>query len=361
MLGLSDIVGQDRAVASLQRAISGARVPHALMFVGPAGVGRRTTAEALAARLLCERGTHCGQCPDCTMMAAGSHPDFHLVYKELAAFHPESEVRGRKQQQLGIDVVKHFLIAPAGRAPTRGRARAFVVREAELMSPEAQNALLKTLEEPPDGVMIVLICIRAEQMLPTTRSRCRPVRFGPLPREFVVDKLSAGGTERGEARFWAAFTDGSIGRSAAMADGGMYEIKRDLIDRVAVLPPEGDTALARHLVKITDELAKAAVDEAAKTDGGELAKTLATRRATGTMLALIAAAFSDAMLLATGADRPLVNADQPAAVKALAERLGPADLARVVEQFSRYERLLWRNVGSKIIWDNVVLTCASGR
>jgi len=210
-------------------------------------------------------------------------------------------------------------------------------------------------------VVIFPIFIRGEEILPPTRRRCRPGRVGPPPREVVGGQLSAGGTERGEARFWAAFTDGSIGRSAAMADGGMYEIKRDLIDRVAVLPPEGDTALARHLVKITDELAKAAVDEAAKTDGGELAKTLATRRATGTMLALIAAAFSDAMLLATGADRPLVNADQPAAVKALAERLGPADLARVVEQFSRYERLLWRNVGSKIIWDNVVLTCASGR
>ena len=375
---LLDIVGQDAAVLQLQRGLAGERRPHAYLFAGPAGVGRRTTAVAFARMLLCEDpGARpnagrfdaleddatlrqaCGACESCRMMDAGSHPDFHPVYKELARYHEAREVRERVMQDLGIPVIRRFLIAPAGRRASRGRGKVFVVLESELMSPAAQNALLKTLEEPPGGVTIVLICRHPDRMLATTRSRCCLVRFGPLPREFVRRRLSAESVAEAEADFWAAFTGGSVGRAMRLAEQAMYPIKRDLLDRLTTLDAAGQSALGDHLAKTSDKLAAQAVADARGADGALLAKNLATRRASGVMLELLASAFRDAITLATGADRPLVHADQPSAPAALAERFGPTQLAEIIEQLSRYERLLWRNVNPKTVWDNVVVTCAS--
>lgn len=377
MLDLRDIIGQDAAVARLQQAMAGDRVPHAYLFAGPDGVGRRTSALALARTLLCEDPQvsagrpgksaqsaapfrqACGGCASCRMMDADSHPDFHLVYKELARYHDDPDVRNRVMQELSIDVIRSFLIAPAGRSGTRGRGKVFVVLEAERMSVAAQNALLKTLEEPPDGVTIVLICRRPEQMLPTTRSRCAMVRFGPLPGEFVQGRLIAAGVGPDEARFWSVYTDGAVGRALRLAEQGMYAIKCDILDRLAALGPAGDAGLSEHLAGVMDRLAREAVADARKSDGVALSKQLASRSAASAMLEMIASAFCDALRQAVGAGVPAIHPDQPQAVAALAERFGPDRLAEVLRQLSEFERLLWRNVSPKTVWDNVVITCAS--
>ncbi len=370
MIDLSDIIGQDEAIARLEQNLATGRFPHAFCFAGPGGVGRRTTAKALAKVLLCETASEkkkmgrdsvsaCGECEGCRMMNAEAHPDFHLIYKELGRYHDDANVRNRVMQNLGIDVIRQFLIGPAGRSATRGRGKVFVVLEAELLSIAAQNALLKTLEEPPPNVTIILICRRPEQLLPTTRSRCSLVRFGPLPMDFVARKLTEGQVAPKEANFWAAFTNGSVGRALKLARAGMYEIKCDLLGRLGALSPAGDVKLGEDLAAITDRLAEVEVREAKKQDGALLSKNLAARRASGAMLELIASIFADALVLSTGTDRPMVHADQLQAIQAIAGRFDPSELAEIIEQLSRYERLLWRNVNAKIIWDNVVITCAS--
>lgn len=380
--GLREIVGQGRAIGRLQRAMQQDRVPHAFLFAGPAGVGRRTTAEAFAKALLCptpRRDEHpdtpgaspgdagsgspfldaCGRCDDCRMMEAGSHPDFQLVHKELAHYHDDPQVRARKMQELGIPVIRSFLIARAYRAPSRGRAKVFVVLESELMSNPAQNALLKTLEEPPAGVTIILICSKPERLLPTTLSRCATIRFDPLPAEFVRQRLEAEGVGSEEAQFWAAFTDGSVGRALRLGEQGMYEIKRDLVARVSGLTAEGDGKLSEHLTKVAEKLAAAAISAVRKDSGIELAASLASRRATGIMLELIAGVYRDALTLGTGADRPIANADQREDVERIAGRFDPLELVEILEALHRCEQLLWRNVNQKIVWDNVVITCTS--
>ena len=365
MLQLRDIVGQDAAITHLGGVLSGTRRPHAFIFAGPIGIGRRTTAEALAGALLCSQPADaseteaCGDCDDCRMMTAGTHPDFHPVAKELAAYHSDSAVRSRVMQELSIDVIRQFLIAPAGQAPSRGRGKVFVVSEAELMSVAAQNALLKTLEEPPRGVTIVLLCRQTDQLLATTLSRCALVRFGPLPAEFVTDGLVSRGVEAAEASFWARSTAGSIGRSIRLAEAELYPIKQELTESLADLPPGGDEDLAERLVKLTDELAEAAVAATREADGSTLSKALATRQATGTLLQLIASAFQDALTLAVGADRPLCHADQAECIEGIARRMSASQLADVIEQLSAFERMLWQNVNAKIVWDNAVITCAS--
>jgi len=378
MTELLDIVGQDDALARLEGTVWGARRPHAYIFAGPRGVGRRTTATALAKTLLCEDPTTtpnaarlarldadfplrraCGQCTDCKMVAAGTHPDLHLVYKELARYHDDLNVRERVMQELGIDVIRDFLIGPACRSASRGRGKTFIVLEAELMSAAAQNALLKTLEEPPEGVTIILICQRSEELLPTTLSRCSMIRFVPLPKAFVIEKLLEQGIEREEAEFWAAFTGGSVGKAVDLADQDLYPIKRDVLERLAGLGPAGDAELADHLVKLMDKRADAAIAAARRADGSELSANLAKRQAVSSLLELIAGAYQDAMALAAGAKRQMVNADQQEAIERLARRFTSTQLAEIVEQLSQYEQLLWNNVNPKIVWDNAVVTCAS--
>jgi DNA polymerase-3 subunit delta' len=378
MTGLLDIVGQDEALCRLQQALTGQRLPHAFLFAGPAGVGRRTTAAALARLLLCHAPATrpndgrldrldddfalrqaCGTCRSCALFEAGTHNDLQWVYKELGHYHEDQKVRGRKMQELSIDVIRTFLIAPAGRAAVGGRGKVFVVLEADLMSSPAQNALLKTLEEPPGGVTIILVAERPEDLLPTTRSRCALVRFGRLPGDFVRSRLAEANVPAAEARFWAAFTGGSLGRSLRLSARGLYAVKTEIVGDVAALDPAGDAALGVKLTKITEKLAAAEVAEAKKLTQTDLAQTLASRRAVGLMLELLASAFRDALTIAVGADRPLVHADQADEVSRIAGRLDATRLAEVVDQIARYEHLLWRNASPKVIWDNLVITCAS--
>ncbi len=370
MVELAGIVGQSVALGQLAKAAQAHRLPHAFLFVGPTGVGRRTTATAFAKTLLCsspvkantpegEIDQACNQCEDCQMFNAGTHPDFALIYKELARYHNDASVRDRKMQDMSIGVIRSFLIAQTQRGSARGKGKIFVVKEAELMSIPAQNALLKTLEEPPQGVTIILISNNADQMLPTTVSRCCTVHFGPLPRDFVKDQLKAGGVEAIEADFWATFSNGSIGEATRLANQDIYEIKQQMIEQIASSVSTGQAELGSFLAERADKLADTYVKQAKKVDKAELSKLLATRRAAGVMLRLIARAFSDAMIVAAGANLPQTNTDQPDAINALAGRFDITQLAEILAQLARYETLLWRNVNPKTVWDNVAITCRS--
>jgi len=378
MLNLLDIVGQDAAVAQLFKALGGVRRPHAYIFAGPAGVGRRTTALALARTLLCSQpltqpnaGRYvdlaedfplryaCGQCTDChSMSETGVHADLHLVYKELAAYHDDPSVRSRVMQELSIDVIRSFLIAPAWRSSSRGRGKVFIVRESELMSDAAQNSLLKTLEEPPPGVTIILLAEQPEQLLPTTLSRCRVLRFGLLPLDFVRGKLLAQQLPAEEAAFWAAFTDGALGKAMRYHSLELYPVKRELLEHVAAMNRAGDAELGEQLAKLSEKLADA-VAKAAKQGPTEMSRNLAIRQSAGMLMELIASFFRDALTLSTGVQRPVASADQLPNLQALATRMDRVSLALVIEQLSELESLLWRNVNPKTIWDNVVITCAS--
>ena len=377
MLSFLDIVGQDGAIARLQRMVNAGRMAHGLLFAGPAGVGRRTTALALTQVLLCENPQTkpnagrfreldadfplrlaCGRCPGCRMLAADSHPDCHLIRKELARYHDDREVRDSVMQELSIHVIRSFLIERAAFTPARRRGKVFVVLEVELLSTEAQNALLKTLEEPPAGVTIILICRRRDELLPTTLSRCVTVDFRGLPTDFIRFQLVAQGVAEEHARFWSAYADGSLGRAIRLAGQGLYPTKREIVDRLAALPAEGDAELGEYLHKTAEGLA-AAVADANKADGAELSKNLACRQATGELLELIASAYRDALTISTGAARPLVHADQREAVAALAGRFSAVELAEIIEQFSEYEQAIWRNANPRLVWHNAVITAAS--
>jgi DNA polymerase III delta' subunit len=256
MFTFGDIFGQEAAINWLSQAYAEDRLPHGLIFSGPAGVGKATTARALGAVFLCEKPKlgnpplPCGKCQACTLMGSDNHPDFHVIYKELIRLtKPESVAK-----DLAVDVMRDFLLIPAGRKPSMGRGKVFVVEQADLMNAQAQNACLKTLEEPEGRALIILLTDQVNCLLPTIRSRCQLVTFACLAEPLVRKELEKSGLDKADAADAAAFTDGSLGVALRWHEQGIIPHARELRERL-------DALLAGKGVQDLPEWLKAAADD----------------------------------------------------------------------------------------------------
>lgn len=243
----ADILGQDRALDALRASMASGRVHHAWVFSGPMGVGKCTAAVAFAAMLLDPTlAPNLGgeldvdpSGPVRAMINAGTHPDLHVITKELAVYSEDRTVRNSKQITIPKDVIDTHLLGPIARAATVRSASAlaqkvFIVDEAELMdrsksNATTQNAILKTLEEPPAGSVIILVTANEDRLLPTIRSRCQRVSFRPLDERAMAAwfKRSAedvGRTLDASERQWVErFAAGSPGRALLAARTGLYQ------------------------------------------------------------------------------------------------------------------------------------------
>jgi DNA polymerase-3 subunit delta' len=246
---LQDIFGQDAAIDVITRAYEADRLPHGLIFAGPVGVGKATAARGLAALFLCEnpkKNQPCGKCESCMLMQPTdekkiAHPDFHYVYRQLIRLEKESS----KARDLPKDVITGFVVQPAGLKATLNRGKFFLIEEAELMNPHAQNALLKTLEEPDGRTLIVLVTDQPHALLPTIRSRCQIIRFGPLDTKVVERELGKRKIDKATAAEAAQLAEGSLGVALKWLEDGVVAAARDLIKRLdAILKgkPAGDLA-----------------------------------------------------------------------------------------------------------------------
>ena len=176
-MALEAIEGQPRAVGLLRRALESERVAHAYAFVGPAGSGRTTTALAFAQALLCETplretGAACGRCRGCRLAKEGKHPDLHVIVPTP----PESNPKGGRAIRIGA---VRGLEREAALKPVMARHKVFVLDDADRMTGETPQAILKTLEEPPAHTVLILILARARALPATVISRCQLVRFAP--------------------------------------------------------------------------------------------------------------------------------------------------------------------------------------
>jgi DNA polymerase-3 subunit delta' len=233
MISFDDILGQNNAVEWLTRAYQADRLPHGLIFAGPIGVGKATTARALAALMLCERPTGvkaCGQCSACVAFEAGNHPDYHVVTKELIRYHDKTGKS--KGIDLSIHVLRPELLEPASRKSVMGRAKVFVIEQAESMNPQAQNALLKTLEEPAGRTAIILLTDQPGALLPTINSRCQLVRFGALSAELVQKELRHRNIDSKVAARAAELSEGSLGLALKWIDDGVIAAAEELISQI---------------------------------------------------------------------------------------------------------------------------------
>jgi len=200
-----DLRGQDHATAVLRRAVASRHVPHAYLFEGPDGVGKRAAAYGLAMALTCavEPGEGCGTCESCRRIDAGLHPDVPIFAAETA--------------QIVIEQAQ-VIVAMAATRPHEAPARVIIIDDADRLNVNAGNCLLKTLEEPSAGTHLVLVTSAPDRILPTIRSRVQRVRFRALPAEALVALLTAAhGIDARRAAVAAALSDGSVTRALRAA------------------------------------------------------------------------------------------------------------------------------------------------
>jgi DNA polymerase-3 subunit delta' len=324
------IRGHDRAVETLRRALARGRLPHAFLFVGPEGIGKRSFAETLAQALLCERRPEadldpCGECPACLQVAAGTHPDVHRV------------ARAEDKHDLSIKQIRDLCL-DLGLKPASGRRKVAIVDDADDLNDEAANAFLKTLEEPPPGSVLILVGTSPESQLDTIVSRCRVVRFDPLPEaelaRILLDQHVT--DDPAEAARLAHLADGSVARARGLADATLDAFRRALIDEIA--DPRGfdAPALSRRMEAFIKEAGKESAPqrERARLLIGELARF-----------------FRGLLWQTAGVEPPAPDPADRRAVAALAGRIDPEDVFVLADRCLEADYHVGRKVYMPLILD----------
>ncbi len=367
-MSLRDVFCQDRAIGILQRGLAADRPAHAYIFAGLEGVGKYKTAREWAKLLLCQKpqtkqgksgsfADSCGVCESCTLFEAGSHPDYAHVYKELLEYTKDGKDK-KTPVELPINVIREFLIEQVAIRPTLAHSKVYVISEAERLNVNSQNALLKVLEEPPAYCTIILLCTRLEQLLPTTRSRCQIIRFGPVDEDRIISHLTGMGLDSKQAVFFARLAQGSLGLACQWArlelnGAGLFEIKRGVVASVADGKLADTLALAEGILESSKQLATAWADLDKTTSKSDL-----TRRANKTLIQIILAALRDVTIVHLAGSRPLIHADQQEQIAKLTRRLDPEPALEAVDE--SYEMLRWLedNVNERLIFERLLLRLA---
>jgi len=215
-MGFTEIIGHQRPLEILRLALGNGRLHHAYLFVGPDGSGKRTVALALAKAIHCRetKNDFCDRCPDCARIQAGNHPDVRLVQ----TIEDKKEISIKQVREIEKELnFRSF----------SGQRKIAIIDPATLLNTSSQNALLKTLEEPPQNSMIVLIAPNAGALLPTLRSRCLRISFGPLARDEVARYLmSKEGMNQDDASLRAALSMGSLGAAIKLDKDELLEKRR---------------------------------------------------------------------------------------------------------------------------------------
>ena len=343
-MAFHDIVGHERAVAFLRRAIASGRAGASLIFHGPEGVGRRATAIALAQALNCpdKPGDGCGRCGVCARIAhvergkveEGEHKGDNREFTHHADVH--IAIPGK--EEIRIDEIRSIRDL-AQRRPFEGRRSVFIIDPAERMTPEAANALLKTLEEPPPTSCIVLIASDPDALLPTVRSRCRFVAFHPVPVPIVEKHLiEAARMDPADAALVASLTAGRVGRALSF-DLAAYRDHRgailDLLGRIVEKRPRA------HILEDAESLGSRG-DDADVEASFEILETL----------------VRDAMILhVRGASARIVNEDVGEPLRRIAEAIGDR-IPNAMRRIAEARRDLAWNVNRQLLVEVLLLDLA---
>ena len=240
---LSEVQHQPRAVEALKAALKSGHVHHAWLLHGPDGVGKELAAVSFAQALTCpvKPNEGCGECSSCRRVAGRNHPDVTWVMPEdeqvQRGLAGRSDFDHTPSRDIRIEQVRALGERLSFR-PLEARNKVALLINAHALNPPAQNALLKTLEEPPRATVLVLVTSALDKLLPTIRSRCMKAQFGPLPDAFIALKLKAAKKKLSEedAAQAAAMSGGSLARAMEL-DPARLSIRREVIEQFEALVP----------------------------------------------------------------------------------------------------------------------------
>lgn len=244
MLKFGEILGHEQIKEHFQKAIESHKVSHAYILTGEAGMGRKSLANAFALTLLCEKGKSepCMECHACKQVLSGNHPD--LIY-----------VTHEKPASIGVDDIREQINDTVAVRPYSSYYKVYIVDEAEKMTQQAQNALLKTIEEPPSYAIIILLTTNQEAFLPTILSRCVQLKLKPL-KDFVVKSYLTESMKIPEvdADVYAAFARGNLGKAITIASSEDFkEMHQEILNLLKHIKEMDISELIDYIQKLKDD------------------------------------------------------------------------------------------------------------
>jgi DNA polymerase-3 subunit delta' len=326
-MSFAEILGQEPAIKFLKNSLKRGKVAHAYLFYGIEGIGKEKTARVLAQALNClsPQGVEaCGECRSCLKIESGAHPDL-IVIKPSGAFIRIEQIRSLKRQLIY--------------KPLEGRYRIAIITNADLLNKESANCLLKTLEEPPDTSIIILMATDINELLPTIVSRCQAVLFRPLSPAVISKYLCSYGDNKfsmEQAALLASLSGGSLSRAVRLADSPLMEMRRDICLKLISLSRqdmENLLLLAENLSGRKEELPE--------------------------ILAMLKTCLRDLLFLRQGLDeRYIINKDLREMLFEGARRWTEKQLIHSLELLYSAEQAITRNYNRQLILENLFLQLA---
>ena len=336
MLSFSQIIGQEKAKRFLKQVMAREKMPHAYLFTGIAGVGKTSTAMALTMALNCDspvKGDSCGKCPSCRKMISGNFPDFIPISRR-----PD-------KKNISIEQIKD-LNRELRFAPVSARYRVCLIQQAEIMTVEAANSFLKTLEEPPPGNILILKTIDPRDLLPTIVSRCQRVSFSPLPFKDIADWLvKERDADKETAEVLAKASYGSPGRALKMSEGNFLEKRQEWLLSLVNLP-------GLSMEKAVDM----AFEYAEKDKKKNTERSGSDETGVPAMLAVWESWYRDLLVVrAGGPAHLLINADFSQNLKKVAEKSIIKTLIDSILAIDRAQQDLRRYRNKKLVMEHTAL------